>query len=449
MSLLSIETTSRIWYNRIGKAIRKGLAVIYRQEIIQDITLFTSAPKANFYDKLFLNLDLSEFPEYNSGNGRPGYSRHALLCAFIVMKCECFEYLTDLLDYLQNNLLIAYYCGFDITSPLPSYWTFDRFLKETDNGVLKRLMQSQVQKLAELQIIDSSFIALDSTPVLANTSQNNPKSFRKNKFAKSNHPKSDKDCALGVHTATNQVNEKKAAYYWGYKSHVLTDCITGLPIYELTTPANIADSTVTIDILKRVNQFLPLEECTFIADKGYDVKAVYNTVHDIYHGDCVIPLNPRNTKNPEKLPSGHPVCEAGLAMHKDGTFSDRGRTRQKYCCPFKRSKSGSCPCNHKNWNNGKKCRECTKYVTIPDDYRLSIDRDCVTFKKIYALRSEAERYNSRFKQTGQERLWIRNFNSAQNLCSISHIALLAVAHAAVATRSEFSYRCLKSAKRAA
>lgn len=76
----------------------------------------------------------------------------------------------------------------------------------------------------------------------------------------------------------------------------------------------------------------------------------------------------RNTKNPKKLSTGHPICEAGLAMHKDGKFSDNGRTRQKYCCPFKRSKSGCCPCNHKNWNNGKKTRGCTKYVTLPDDY---------------------------------------------------------------------------------
>ena len=30
------------------KNTRKGLAVIYRQEILQDITLFTSAPKALF-----------------------------------------------------------------------------------------------------------------------------------------------------------------------------------------------------------------------------------------------------------------------------------------------------------------------------------------------------------------------------------------------------------------
>ena len=43
---------------------------------------------------------------------------------------------SDLVDYLNNNLLIAHYCGFDISRPLPSYWTFDRFLKNFDNGLL-------------------------------------------------------------------------------------------------------------------------------------------------------------------------------------------------------------------------------------------------------------------------------------------------------------------------
>lgn len=146
-------------------------------------------------------------------------------------------------------------------------------------------------------------------------------------------------------------------------------------------------------------------------------------------------LNRHNTKSPKKLPSGHPICESGLAMHKDGTFTKRGRKRQKYCCPFKRSKSAACPRDHKNWNNGKKCRSYTKYVTILDDYRLSIDRECVT-----ALRTEAERYNSRFKDTRQERLWVHNIHSAQNLNTIAHIALLAVAVAAIVTKSECSYR---------
>lgn len=425
------------------------MAVIYRQEILQDITFFTSAPKAQFYDKLFLNLDLSEFLDSAAKTGRNGFSKRALLCAFIVMKCECFSYITDLVDYLNNNLIIAHYCGFNIIKPLPSYWTFDRFIRKLDNTLLKKLMQSQVLKLSEMGIIDTSFIALDSTPVNANTRHNNPKSFTKNKFSKDNQPKSDKDCGLGVHTASNQHNERNFEYYWGYKNHILVDCITGLPIYELTTSANVSDSTVALDILSKTNSFLSVDECTFLADKGYDDKAIYNTIKEPYHGDCIIPINKRNTKDHKKLAGRQPICEAGLAMHKDGRFSDNGRTRQKYCCPLKSSRCASCPCDHKNRNNGKKHRGCTKYVTVPDDYRLSIDRECISFQKLYALRTEAERYNSRFKQTGQERLWVHSFNAAQNLNSVAHIALLAVALAAIVTKSNSSYRCLKSVKRTA
>lgn len=425
------------------------MAVIYRQEILQDITLFTSQPKAKFYSDLFLHLDLSEFPEFNANTGRKGFSNQAKLRAAIVMKCECFSCVTDLLDYLRNNLLIAHYCGFNIMKPLPSYWTLDRFINSLDNDLLQNLMHSQVKKLYELGVLDTSFIALDSTPIMANTSQNNSKSFKKDKFSPDNQPKSDKDCALGVHTASNQHNEKKCEFYWGYKNHVLVDCITGLPIFELTTTADVSDSTVALDILSQTNTFLPVNECTFIADKAYDVKAIYNTVKDVYEGDCVIPLNKRNTKNPKKLSSGHPICEAGLAMNKDGKCRSEGRIRQKYCCPFRNSKSGCCPCNHKNWNNGKKHIGCTKYITVPDDYRLSIDRDCISFKKIYSLRTEAERYNARFKQTGQERLWVHSENAVTNLNTIAHIALLAVAYAAFITNSNYSVRHLKSAKRIA
>ena len=175
------------------------------------------------------------------------------------------------------------------------------------------------------------------------------------------------DCGLDVHTASNQHNERNFEYYWGYKNHILVDCITGLPIYEQTITANISDSTVALDILENTNEFISVKECTFIADKGYDVKAIYNTVKDIYSGDCVIPLNKRNSKK-TKFVNEHPICEAGLMMHKDGKFSDNGRTRQKYSCPYKLSKTQECPCNHKNRNNGKKYRCCTKYITLPTKF---------------------------------------------------------------------------------
>lgn len=425
------------------------MVFIYRQEIIKDISFFTSQPQANFYNELFMNLDLSCIPEYNSKTGRTGYSNHAMICAFIVMKCEGFSQISDLLDFLSNNLIIAYYCGFNVMDKLPSYAKFTRFIREFDNDVLQTVMQSQVLKAVDLTLVDPSFIALDATPVKANVSNNNPKSFKKDKFSKNFQPKADKDCRLGVQTASNQHDEKNYEFYWGYKNHILVDCISGLPICELTTGANVSDSSVTLDMLKKANSFLPLSECSFLADKAYDVKAIYNTVRNTYNGDCFIALNKRNTKNPKKLPSCNIICEAGLAMHKDGKLSDNGRTRQKYSCPFKRSKSGSCPCNHKCWNNGKKNRGCTKYVTLPDDYRLSIDRSSIAFKAVYALRTEIERYNSRFKQAGCERVFVRNGNSVKNLKTLAHISLLAVAIAAVVTKKDVSYRSVKTLKRLA
>ena len=52
------------------------------------------------------------------------------------------------------------------------------------------------------------------------------------------------------------------------------------------------------------------EECTFLADKGYDVKAIYNLIRDAYHGEAVIPLNKRGTKNPKLFSFQTSVCFA-------------------------------------------------------------------------------------------------------------------------------------------
>lgn len=101
-------------------------------------------------------------------------------------------------------------------------------------------------------------------------------------------------------------------------------CISGLPLFELTTLANTTDASVVPDILRPANAVLSLRECTFLGDKGYDVKTVYNLVKDAYEGEAVIPLNKRSTKSPEKLSVGNPICEAGLAISKDGKTTDGG-----------------------------------------------------------------------------------------------------------------------------
>ena len=149
--------TTLIWYNIVEiKIPQRRVVFIYRQEILKDISLFTSQPKAKFYDELFINLDLSCIPAQNSKFGRASYSNHSMICAFIVMKCEGFSQISDLHDYLSNNLIIAHYCGFDISHELPSYAKFTRFIREFDNDILQTVMQSQVLKAADLSLIDSS-----------------------------------------------------------------------------------------------------------------------------------------------------------------------------------------------------------------------------------------------------------------------------------------------------
>ena len=78
------------------------------------------------------------------------------------------------------------------------------------------------------------------------------------------------------------------------------------------------DSTVAVDIFAAANQILPLQGCSFLADKGYDAKSIYNTVKTVYDGKAFIPLNPCGTKASEAISAGNPIREAGLTMHKDG-----------------------------------------------------------------------------------------------------------------------------------
>lgn len=314
---------------------------MHQQLIMNIIDLFTPQSKVDFYTKIFDTLDLSAFPdEVNSGSSGPeGFSRHALFKAFMVMKCEKFSEITQLQEYLFNNQVIAHTCGFDIMKKLPSYWTYRRFIKNTAHKWFSAVMQSQVETLVSLGFIDGNFISLDSTSIEANTAKNNPKSFNKSRFNKSVLPKSDKDCKLGVRTASNAYNEKNYEFYWGYKNHILVDAISGLPIAEITTTANITDSEIAIPLLKSTSSWLSLEEAYFIADKGYDIRDIYNFVRNDLHGHCFIPLNKRGSKKGRKaLPCGNILCDAGLAMHKDGRQYLKSYIKQKFCCPFRTSK---------------------------------------------------------------------------------------------------------------
>lgn len=93
------------WYNFIGVKTPKGAGYIYRQELLQDISLLTSQPKARFFDELFLHLDLS-FMESVHAKARRESQKEALLCAAIVMKREGFGCVTGLSIFELTNVFL-------------------------------------------------------------------------------------------------------------------------------------------------------------------------------------------------------------------------------------------------------------------------------------------------------------------------------------------------------
>ena len=77
---------------------RKGLAAIYRQKIIQDVTLFTSQSAAMFYDKLFSSLD---FTLPRATTGRRGFPKEAMVCAFYRYEMRPIAKLLEYLDFIR------------------------------------------------------------------------------------------------------------------------------------------------------------------------------------------------------------------------------------------------------------------------------------------------------------------------------------------------------------
>ena len=157
--------------------------------------LYSNNKSVKFYTNLFSELDLSsieDYPRKNHLTGNKPTSNHALIRAYIVMKAERFAYISDLIDYLSNNPIIAYLCGFSLHT-LPKRDVFYRFIKNFSNTTLKAILGNNVATMHTLGLVDFEKLLLDSTPMLANTSLNNSKAFFQNT---DKEPSSDKDCKM-------------------------------------------------------------------------------------------------------------------------------------------------------------------------------------------------------------------------------------------------------------
>lgn len=384
--------------------------------------------------------------------GRKPIQREAILKALIFKSLKSIATLTELVRELCDNPSAALCCGFDIRKPIPSVERFSAFLRDTKNKELILIRNHLVHQLIELNVIDGQYLAIDSCPIPAKVKENNLKTNAKNRFDKTDPPKGDPDARLGV-IITFPQGKKKVQFFWGYRNHAVTDTKTELPVWEITKPANVQDSTMFIPIFGLLQQEFQFDIEAVMADGIYDTAAILKYILHTLNAKPRVARNPRNTQaNDEKeiryAKSGNRICEANLEMLSRGTFYDKSqdRWRQKWVCPIHHSRKVqkqhiACPVFHPKFFSQK---GCYAYKRIDDDIRKEIDYGSETFKKDANLRTSAERVFSRLLAICMQNPSVVGANAIANHATIAHITVLLVAITAAKNDFKEQVRFIKS-----
>jgi len=399
------------------------------------------------YEILFSFLNCTPLKNLYASTGRPHISYESILQALIFKNLRGLAFFSDLVRELSENLELAYLFGFNPEKPL-YIELFSAFLKDIPNSVLQEVKKSLVNQLIEIKQIHGKYLSFDATNIPIKVRENNLKTSVSSRFDKTNIPKGDPDCRLGIMVHFPKPFKKEIRYFWGYKNFVLADAISEFPVLEITKPANVHDVKPALPLLRQMKQTYNFKVSGVTADSALDSHDILAFILDDMKATPYIKRNPRGTGSKLPLsPSGKRICIAGFEMLYWGKFKDGNRIRKKFVCPITHSKKFRkehpfCPWFHSSFDKGNGCTAYTQEIS--DDIRKRINYESAKFEKIYNLRTGSERIFSRLLTLCMQNPEVKGLSSVSNHCTIAHITVLLVALAAAKSGSKDKSRFVKS-----
>ena len=422
-------------------------------------------PVAMRYFHLLGWIDWQNFPErdFRIASLHEPIPHAAFAAACLVKLNQGQHYMSQLREYLVEHPALVWLFGFrlvadsrrpwgfDAEASLPTTRHFTRLLRKMPNETLQYLLDETVRVLhTELQDQVDDFgqsISLDTKHILAWVKENNPKAYVSERYDKEKQPAGDPDCRLGCKRRHNQnldvdqtprSNPLPASavsvgeYHWGYASGIVATKVSDWGEFVL------AEYTQTLD-RPDVSYFHPLMQATEqrlgyrpqygAFDAAFDAFYVYEYFHreqaDWQTAFAAVPFSQRNPKHKTFDEQGDPLCEAGLAMTCQYTFTCRTtlveHERAHYVCPLKGDQKATCPIQHKKWAKGG----CTHRLPTSIGARLrhQIDRDSPLYKAIYKQRTATERINSQALALGIERPRLRNRQAITNQNTLIYVLI--------------------------
>lgn len=210
--------------------------------------------------------------------GRPGYPIEVMWRTYIAGYYLNIPTFTGLIRELKRNPCLAYICGIEAAQDVPTKYAYCRFLKKlvAHTGLIEKCCNKLVRRLnRDLPGFGRTW-AIDSTAIHAYSRP------RKAML-------SDPEAGWG-YEKDRYGNQRK---FYGYRAHIIADARYELPISLVVTAANIADSVVAPDLLRRTkSKVRSLHPKHIIGDPGYDSKAIHEEIIALGAAP-IIKLNPR------------------------------------------------------------------------------------------------------------------------------------------------------------
>ena len=433
----------------------------------------TTAPFALNYHDLLSPLPWASFPERNLTwpHNAVVTPYAAFVAAFLIQIDQGLPTLSRLRQFLVEHPALVWLCGFPLVADASAPWGFDadaslptcrhftRILRQMANSLPQWLLSQSVACLQQAMAGSSAdfgqTISLDTKHIIAWVKENNPKTFVSDRFDKTRQPAGDADCRLGCKKRHNQTrtaaqpdavaahtahptpaSEGKPAsqtdvgeFYWGYGSGIVVAKVAGgeLVLAELTQPFDQADVSYFFPLMAQVEARLGRKPRFGALDAAYDAFYIYEYFLQA-GGFAAIPWADRPEHKKQFAADGRPLCSAGLAMPRQGTFVQKTHCSiphecARYACPlfFPKPTGQLCPIEHKN--SAKKGCLTTLPTSPGARARHELDRNGAEYKAVYSQRSACERINAQAVELGIERPKLRNGQAIANRNTLIYLLL--------------------------
>jgi hypothetical protein len=384
------------------------------------------------WEKLFQFMP--PWPQLAARTGRRPVDRRCILNAFVYQRLTHKRFLRDLHTHLMENPPIMAALGFNPYRRPPSLQRFSPFLSNCPHLLLEQIRIELTRTLIQLNVITAKHVGFDSCPIESWVRENNLKtSLRHGRYDKTTLPKGDPDARLGVRIHYPNLGKSKVEYFWGYRNHTLADLESELPLWEITEPNSVGETTLAIPLLDAARTTFGLQFESVSGDAEYDAQAILKHIAHTLQSKPFIPCNPSHMQNKTgfRIDGQTVFCPAGLAMYRRGKMTVKAVTYIQFSCPFYYGPNKPdlllCPASHPKFTKQKGCNYLWR---ITDNIRDQIPYGTEIFKQHYNRRTAIERIFSRLLAVTIQEPSVRGLTSVRNHCTISHIAVLLVALAA-------------------